>query len=75
MTTSGDARNGVLLLRQATGETDADPRINYHYGVALIDTGDRVEAKKQLESVVAKPGDFKEKVEAQKALDQLSKGS
>jgi putative PEP-CTERM system TPR-repeat lipoprotein len=75
LTTSGDPRKGVLLLRQANSDTSADPRINYHYAVALIDTGDRVEARKQLESVVAKPGDFKEKAEAQKALDDLSKGS
>jgi predicted component of type VI protein secretion system len=64
----------VLLLRQASGETNTDPRINYHYAVALIDTGNRTEARKQLEFVVAKPGDFKEKDEAQKALDGLSKG-
>ncbi len=75
LTTSGDPRTGVLLLRQASNDTTADPRINYHYAIALIDTGDRVEAKKQLESVVAKPDDFKEKAEAQKALDELSKGS
>lgn len=75
LTTSGDVRDGLLLLRQASGETNADPRINYHYAVALTDTGDRLEAKKQLEFVVAKPGDFKEKAEAQKALNELSKGS
>ena len=73
LTTSGDVPNGVLLLRQASSETNSDPRIIYHYAVALIDTGDRVEAKKQLEFVVGKPGDFKEKAEAQKALDELSK--
>ena len=75
LTTSGDPRNGVFLLRQATSETSADPRINYHYAVALIDTGDRAEGRKQLESVIAKPGDFKEKADAQKALDALLKGS
>jgi len=75
LTTSGDPRNGLLLLRQANNETTADPRINYHYAVALIDTGDRTEAKKQLESVVANKADFKEKAEAQKALDELLKGS
>jgi putative PEP-CTERM system TPR-repeat lipoprotein len=75
LTTSGNPRNGVLLLRQASNETDTDPRINYHYAVALLDTGDRAGARKQLETVVARPGDFKEKAEAQKALDQLLKGS
>jgi putative PEP-CTERM system TPR-repeat lipoprotein len=75
LTTSGDTGNGVILLRQANNATDADPHINYHYAVALIDTGDRVQAKKLLESVVATPGEFKEKAEAQKALDELAKGS
>jgi putative PEP-CTERM system TPR-repeat lipoprotein len=75
LTTSGDSRNGVLLLRQASGEAASDPRITYHYGVALKDNGDKEEAKKQLQVVVAARGNFKEKAEAQKVLDELSKGS
>jgi putative PEP-CTERM system TPR-repeat lipoprotein len=75
LTTSGDAGNGVTLLRQATNETSADPRINYHYAIALKSTGDRAEARKQLELVVAAKGEFKERAEAQKVLDELSKGS
>jgi cellulose synthase operon protein C len=75
LTTSGDARNGVTLLRQAIGETISNPQINFHYAVALKNTGDRAEARKQLEAVVAFKADFKEKAEAQKMLDELSKGS
>nr|WP_294523658.1 XrtA/PEP-CTERM system TPR-repeat protein PrsT [uncultured Rhodopila sp.] len=75
LTTSGNARDGVTLLRQASSETQADPRINYHYGMALKDTGNTDEAKKQLQVVVSARGDFKEKVEARKVLDELSKGS
>jgi predicted Zn-dependent protease len=74
LTTSGNSGNGVALLRQASAETGADPRILYHYAVALKDTGNREEARKQLETVVAAKGDFKEKTEAQKMLDDLSKG-
>ncbi len=70
----GRRRDRRALLRQATGEAASDPRINYHYAVALKDTGDKAEAKKQLETVVAASGDFKEKAEAQKVLDELSKG-
>lgn len=73
LTTSGDAGNGVALLRQAS-ETGSDPRIAYHYAVALRDTGNREEAKKALQAVVAAKGDFKEKAEARKMLDDLSKG-
>src|SRR5208282_3925172 len=43
LTTSGDARNGVSLLRQASNETTSDPRIQFHYAVALKQTGDREE--------------------------------
>jgi putative PEP-CTERM system TPR-repeat lipoprotein len=75
LTTSGDPGDGVALLRQASNESTSDPRINYHYAVALKDTGDTMAAKKQLEVVVAARGDFKEKAEAQKVLDELSKGS
>jgi len=74
-TTSGNPGNGVALLRQASAETAADPRILFHYAVALRDTGNRDEAKKQLATVIAAKGDFKEKNEAQKLLDDLAKGS
>ena len=75
LTTSGQAESGVALLRQASGEGTTDPRILYHYAVALNDTGHKDEAKKQLETVVAVKADFKEKAEAQKLLDDMAKGT
>jgi putative PEP-CTERM system TPR-repeat lipoprotein len=75
LTTSGNAQSGVALLREARGEGRSDPRILYHYAVALKDTGNKDEAKKQLETVVANKADFKEKVEARKLLDDLAKGT
>ena len=75
LTTSGKATDGLALLRQASIESAADPRILYHYAVALKDTGNKDEAKKRLETVVASKSDFKEKNEAQKLLDDLAKGS
>jgi putative PEP-CTERM system TPR-repeat lipoprotein len=77
LTTSGDPKNGSTLLRQASGSAagTGDPRILYHYAVALNDTGDKDAAKKALETVVANQGQFKEKVLAQKLLDDLSKGT
>ncbi len=75
LTTSGNAEDGVALLRQASAETTSDPRIIFHYAVALKDTGDVEAAKKALATVVAAKGDFKEKTEAQKILDDLSKGT
>jgi putative PEP-CTERM system TPR-repeat lipoprotein len=75
LTTSGNAQSGVALLRQASGDGTSDPRILYHYAVALKDTGNKDEAKKQLETVVANKANFKEKVEAQKLLDDMAKGT
>ena len=75
LTSSGDAKNGVALLRQAHAAGSSDPRILYHYAVALKATGDRDEARKQLEATVAFHADFKEKAEARKLLDDLAKGT
>jgi putative PEP-CTERM system TPR-repeat lipoprotein len=75
LTTSGNAQSGVALLRQASGDGASDPRILYHYAVALKDTGNKDEAKKQLETVVENKAEFKEKVEAQKLLDDMAKGT
>ncbi len=76
LVSTGKAQAAVPLLRQATGDTTtADPRIVYHYAVALKDIGNKDEAKKNLEAVVANKANFKEKVEAQKLLDDMAKGS
>ncbi len=73
LVTNGDAVNGVALLRQAATEASNDPRVIYHYAVALKDTGAKEEAMKQLNIVVGVKGDFKEKAEAQKLLDDVTK--
>ncbi len=75
LTMSGNAASGVALLRQARGAGAADPRILYHYAVALKDTGNRDEAKKQLQAVVENRSQFKEKAAAQKLLDDMAKGT
>jgi len=71
LTTSGKASVGLTLLRQASVEAQADPRIQYHFGVALKETGAKDEAKKVLTAVAESKGDFKEKQEAIKVLDQM----
>ena len=75
LTTSGNAQGGVALLRQASAGGASDPRIRYHYAVALKDTGDSDEAKRQLETVVGNKASFKEKVDAQRLLDDMAKGT
>jgi len=74
LVTSGNATNGVALLRQASVEASTDPRVVYHYAVALKDTGDKNEAIKQLNVVVGLQGAAKEKDDAKRLLTDL-KGS
>jgi Flp pilus assembly protein TadD len=74
LVSDGNLAQGTPLLRQAVGQAGNDPRILYHYAVALKDTGKRNEAIKLLTAVVANKGEFGEKVEAQKLLDELNKG-
>jgi tetratricopeptide (TPR) repeat protein len=75
LTTGGNADTGVLLLRQASAQAASDPRVQYHYAVALKDTGDKADAIKLLTAVVAVKADFTEKPQAQQLLDQLNKGT
>ena len=75
LTTTGDAGDGVALLRQASNDAAGDPRIQYHYAVALNATGKREEASKLLNAVVALKDEFPEKNEARKALADIGKGS
>ncbi len=74
LTTSGKAAAGLSLLRQAFTEAPNDPRIQYHYAVALKDTGNRNEAMRHLRDVANANGNFQEKTDAQKVLDQMEKG-
>lgn len=75
LTTSGKADTGLALLRQASAEGKGDPRILYHYAVALKDTGNKTEAVKLLNAVVGVKGEFTEKTEAQELLTELNKGT
>jgi putative PEP-CTERM system TPR-repeat lipoprotein len=74
LVSSGNVEQGMPLLRQAAAQAGADPRILYHFAVALKDTGKRDEAIRMLNAVVANKAEFGEKAEAQKLLDELNKG-
>jgi len=74
LVTTGKAAAGAPLLRQAFAEAPNDPRIQYHFAVALKDTGNKAEALRHLKEVVGASGNFTEKTEAQKLLEQLEKG-
>jgi len=71
---NGHPDRGTPLLRQAAAQSGSDPRVLYHFAVALKDTGQKDEAVKLLNAVVANKAQFDEKTEAQKLLDELNKG-
>jgi putative PEP-CTERM system TPR-repeat lipoprotein len=73
LTSGGDAKSGLPLLRQATLAAPTDFRIRYHFAVALDKTGEVDEAVRQLNQVIAAKGNFKEKTDAQALLDELKK--
>ncbi len=75
LTTTGKADIGVELLRQASAQASDDPRVQYHYAVALKDTGNKQDAIKLLTVLVAAKVNFVEKAQAQQLLHQLTKGS
>jgi Flp pilus assembly protein TadD len=66
-------KTGTVLLRQANAEGGNDPRIKYHYAVALKQAGNKEEAVKLLTQVVASDGNFDEKAAAKTLLEELTK--
>ncbi len=67
-------KTGLVVLRQANAEGGAaDPRIKYHYAVALKQSGDKDEAVKLLTQVVASDGTFDEKTAAKTLLEEMTK--
>ena len=74
LVTTGNAASGVALLRQAVTEASNDPRVIYHYAVALKDTGAKEEAMRQLKAVIDSQGEYQEKQDAARLLTEL-KGS
>ncbi|HET7879919.1 MAG TPA: XrtA/PEP-CTERM system TPR-repeat protein PrsT, partial [Acetobacteraceae bacterium] len=64
LVSNGSFAQAVPLLRQAVAQAGNDPSVQYHYAVALKDTGNRAEAIKVLSAVVASKAEFGEKAEA-----------
>ena len=67
----GDLNRGRDLLGKASAKT-ASPSVHYHYGVALAKTGDKVGARRELNTILA-PGkpSFDEKPLAEALLKSL----
>lgn len=74
LTQQGDARIGVLLLRDAVSHRPNDATLRYHLAVALEGTGQRDEAIKLLNQLTAGPEEFPDKAEARRLLGELPAG-
>lgn len=71
MVRQGDAKAGLALLQQASTQRPADQTVKYHLAVALKDNGQKDDAVKLLQPLVA-GADFDDKAAARKLLEDLS---
>lgn len=69
----GDNSEALKYLKMA-GETSKDPEIQYHLAVALQKNGQSADAKALLQSILRSDVNFSSKPDAEKLLQQLTKG-
>jgi putative PEP-CTERM system TPR-repeat lipoprotein len=67
----GKVARGVEVLQKAAAAAPKDPEIGYHYAVALVKSGDKAKARKQLEALLATGQKFPQMEQAKVLLKQL----
>ena len=65
---SGDEKRGIALLTQAATAAPKSPEVRMHLAKALLKTGDKAAAKRELEAVVQFAGKSPLKAEAEQLL-------
>jgi Tfp pilus assembly protein PilF len=68
---NGDSHRGLPLLTRAAAALPNHPDVNYHWAVALANTGDRAEAIEILERVTRDGQQFESRAEAERRLADL----
>lgn len=68
---NGQTARALPLLREAAAKSPKAPSIQYHYAVALAQSGARAEAKKTLQALLAAAVPFPEHEEAKALLSRL----
>lgn len=71
MVENGQVSRGLALLRKAVAQAPDSPTVGYHYAMGLIKSGDRVQARKELQRVVRSKQKFPEIDEARTVLAEL----
>ena len=67
----GDVPRATALLRKAATLAPKSAEIQYHLGAALLKSGDKLGARKQLEQLLAANKEFPQRADAQALLAQL----
>lgn len=67
----GDIRQGLELLQKASRLEPNAPQIRYHLAVALVKSGNKTQARTELERLLRSNATFKDRVQAQQLLRQL----
>lgn len=68
----GNLERGLELLRRAASQAPDNPEIRYHLAAALAKSGDKVQARRELETALEnKKNDFAHRDEAQAMLARL----
>lgn len=67
----GNTTRGVELLRKATSSAPMVAEIHYHLAMGLLKSGDKVQARKELEQVLVTGKNFSKLEEARTLLKQL----
>ena len=68
----GNRRNGIQLLKQAKQIAPLSPVSHYHLGVLYFESGQKSEAKAELELALAADAAFEGKQHAKEILRELN---
>jgi len=71
LVTKGDVGRGLPLLQKAATSEPKNLEIQYHVAAGLAGAGQRQEARRALEALLASPLDFPQRTEAQELLKTL----
>jgi predicted Zn-dependent protease len=71
MVMAGDVDQGLKLLKAAQQKLHKQPSVRYHYAAALAKAGQNAVAKQVVARLLAEPGNFPERDQAKRLMEQL----
>jgi putative PEP-CTERM system TPR-repeat lipoprotein len=67
----GQTERGLDLLKKAAAQAPKNPEIRYHFAAALAKSGDKIQARKEIENLLASTQQFPQRKAAETLLKQL----